>query len=172
MRDGPGGDHDRVRMCNGGEHEWRRPESMNMQWGQVRSGFRLVAQMMSEAQGRTVGVKGDDVNKNLQLFLILNPPHFHSDVEPLEAEDRLIRCPKGRRVSLVMFLLDRELSASDWLREREIEIDREREREISGLWEGPGIYLIMLYIVKCYCRYLRLYVLWLRFHNLENGKNG
>ncbi|KAH0466987.1 hypothetical protein IEQ34_004225 [Dendrobium chrysotoxum] len=56
---------------------------------------RLVAQLMSKAHGRMAGVKEDKVNKHLQLFLRLKPPHLQGVVEPRVAENWLMIVEKS-----------------------------------------------------------------------------
>ncbi|XP_028554262.1 uncharacterized protein LOC114580543 [Dendrobium catenatum] len=77
----------------------------------------LITQMMSETQNRVSAVRFKDVDRHLQMFLILKPPRFEGIVEPIAAKDWLRRlektfdgmqCPPDRKVLLAVFLLDGE----------------------------------------------------------------
>ncbi|KAH0451056.1 hypothetical protein IEQ34_021748 [Dendrobium chrysotoxum] len=59
------------------------------------SEIRLVAQLMSEAQGWMVGVKGDEIDKHLQLFMRLKPPLLQDVVEPQVVKDWLMRVKRS-----------------------------------------------------------------------------
>ena len=77
----------------------------------------LIAQMVENAQSRTVPSKVEDGDRYLHSFLKLGPSQFKGAVEPRVAEDWLLRvektlesmqCPESRKVPLAVFLLDGE----------------------------------------------------------------
>lgn len=68
-----------------------------------------------------LGMREEEIDRHLQLFLRLKSPHFYGIVDPRAAEDWLLKleksfnsmqCPEGTKVSLAIFFLMEKLNAS------------------------------------------------------------